>query len=111
MSKKFYTHLIEVESIVVELDQLNLADHEKKHLAELVDANLHNTILDAVLSELKEEDKEKFLKHLQAEEHEKIWEHLNDKVDNIEEKIKKAASDLKEQLHKDIKEAKRKRND
>lgn len=111
MSKKFYTHLIEVESIILELDQLNLADHEKKHLAHLIDANLHNTILDAILSELNQEDKVKFLKHLQEQSHEKIWEHLNDKVDNIEEKIKKAASDLKEQLHKDIKEAKRKNND
>lgn len=103
--KNFYTHLVEVESLVVELDQMDLTDDEKIHLASLIDSNLHHTILDAVLSELPEEEKEKFMQALAEDDHQKIWDHLNSKVDNIEEKIKKAAEDLKRELHEDIKES------
>jgi len=106
--KYFYSHIIDIESVVVELDKLDLEDHEKMHLSELVDSSLHHTVLDAILSELSEEDKRVFLKHLEEDEsHEKIWEHLNSKVDGIEETIKVAADLLKEDLHKDLKEAHR----
>ena len=104
--KHFYSELIEIQSIIIELDNMNLSDKEKTHLAHLFDSTLHHTILDAVLSELSPEDKEKFLEHLSKEENDKIWELLNSKVDNIEEKIKKTAEDLKKEMHKDIKESK-----
>ncbi len=107
MSKKhFYSHLVETDSIVVLINELDASDEEKAHLIALVDSQLHHTILDAILSELSEDDKRSFLKHLMHEEHDKIWNHLNSKVDNIEVKIKKAADDLKQELHEDIKEAK-----
>lgn len=102
--KTFYSHLIEVESIVLELDKLDLSDEEKIHLASLVDSSLHHTILDAILSELSEEDKKTFLQHVHEDNHDKIWKFLNERVDNIEDKIKKAAEDLKDQLHKDLQE-------
>lgn len=105
MSKHFYSHLVETDSLVVLINDLDITDSEKAHLISLVDSQLHHTVLDAILSELAEDDKRTFLKHLLDEDHEKIWNHLNDKVDNIEEKIKKAADDLKKELHKDIKEA------
>ena len=104
--KHFYSHLIEVESIIVELDKMGLSDREKLHLASLVDSSLHHIILDAVLSELSEEDKQKFLVHFKNNDHDKIWQLLNEKVDKIEEKIKTCADDLKKELHKDLKEAK-----
>jgi hypothetical protein len=103
--KKFYSHLIEVESLIIELDKLDLTEEQKIHLAGLVDSSLHHTVLDAVLSELSPEDKRAFLHHLNEENHNKIWQFLNSKVDNIEEKIKKAAEDLKTELKKDLKEA------
>ena len=108
MQKHFYTHLIEIESLIVELDALNLSDTEKHHLAELVDSSIHHTILDVILSELSESDKKVFLDHLESNDHSKIWNHLNNKVDNIEDKIKSAAEDLKGELHKDIRETKEK---
>ena len=49
-----------------------------------------------------------FLKHLLHEDHDEVWKHLNTKVDNIEEKIKKAAEDLKKELHEDVKQVKSK---
>lgn len=108
MSKTFfYSHLIEIESVVTELDKLDLSAEQKKHLAELVDSSLHHTILDAVLSELSETEKKVFLNHIEENNHGKIWQFLNERIDKIEEKIKKAAEDLKEQLHRDLKEANR----
>ncbi len=107
MKRYFYTHLVEYESILVELDKLDLSEDERKHLAKLIDESLHHKILDAVLSELSEEDKKTFLLHHHREEHDKLWKLLNEKVDKIEEKIKKAADDLKDEMKKDIQESQR----
>lgn len=108
MLKNFYTHLINYEEVYIELDKLDLSEKERHHLAELIDANLHNSIIEAVLSELSDKDKHVFLKHLSEQNHDKIWELLNTKADNIEDKIRLAAEDLKKEIHKDIKEAKNK---
>lgn len=109
MKQQFYTHLIEIESLIVELDKLDLTEEQKIHLAGLVDSSLHHTILDAVLSELSPEDKRVFLNYLNEDDHGKIWQFLNNKVDNIEEKIKKTADDLKEELKRDLREVGKKK--
>jgi hypothetical protein len=103
----FYHKIIEIDSLFVELDYLELTDSEKEHLGELIDANLHHEILDAILSQLNEEDKKKFLHHMSKDEEGKIWELLNEKADNIEDKIKAAAEIVKKELHEDIAEAKK----
>lgn len=107
MRKVFYGHLIKIESVLMELETLDLTDKEKMHLAQLIDSNLHSTVLDAILSELDEDDKKIFLEHLNKHKHDEIWKLLNSKVDKIEDKIKKAADELTDELHKDIKEAKK----
>lgn len=108
MSKPiFYSHLIEVESLIVELDKLDLSSEQKIHLTQLIDSSLHHTVLDAILSELSEEDKIVFMKYLEENDHGKIWQFLNSKVDNIEDKIKNAAEELKKELHEDLKKAKK----
>jgi Mg/Co/Ni transporter MgtE len=107
MSKKhFYHDIIEIDSVFVELDNFDFSDDEKQYLGRLVDANLHHTILDAILSELNEADKKQFLNHLQKDEQTEIWELLNNRVEKIEDKIKQAAEEVKKELHEDIKEAK-----
>lgn len=106
--KHFYSHLIETESLIVQLDSLDLNADEKTDLISLIDSNLHHVILDTILSELSDEDKKILLHHVRYDNNDKIWELLNQRVDNIEEKIKKAAADLKKQLHKDIQEAPKK---
>ncbi|MBI2600739.1 hypothetical protein HYW42_02190 [Candidatus Daviesbacteria bacterium] len=107
MKRFFYTHLIEIESLTIELDELDLSNEEKTTLASLIDENLHHQILNAVLSELNDEEKKEFLRHLHQSEDDKLWKFLNEKVDDIEDKIKKAANDLKEEMCKDIKESQR----
>lgn len=104
--KYFYTHLIEIESVIEELDKMDLSKEEKIHLSQLLDSSLHHTILDAIFSQLNEEDKKVFATYLQEGEHEKIWKFLNEKIDGVEDKIKKVAKDLKKELYKDLKEAK-----
>lgn len=110
MKHHFYSRIIEIESVIFELDKLDLSTDEKIHLATLIDSNLHQTILDTILSELSNSDKEIFFTHLNKNDHDKIWQHLIEKVENIEGKIKKAAEDLKEDLHKDIKKVHRMKN-
>ncbi|MBI2330096.1 hypothetical protein HYU94_01790 [Candidatus Daviesbacteria bacterium] len=106
--KQFYSHLIQIESVITELDMLDLDPEQKIHLTTLMDSSLHHTILDAVLSELPLSDKRVFLNHLKEDNHDKIWQFLNERIDNIEGKIKKAADDLKFKLHKDLKVARSK---
>lgn len=103
----FYSQIVSFEEVLVELDTLDLSADERHHLGKLVDSNLHHTVLDAILAELSDEDKERFLRLINTDQHDQIWEHLNGKVDNIEDKIKKAAAEITSQMHKDIKEAKR----
>ncbi len=105
----FYTHLVSIESLVVELDNLELTQEQKIHLSSIIDSSLHHAIIDAVLSELSDQDKILFLKHLHENDHGKIWKFLNERADNIEGKIKNTADELKKQLQEDIKKSKEKR--
>lgn len=106
--KYFYTHIIDTSTLSLELGNMQLDAKERAHLLTLVDSNIHHAVLDLVLSELKPMDKKTFLSHLASENHDKVWKFLNQKVENIEEKIKKTAEDLKKELHKDIEEVKAK---
>lgn len=102
----FYSHLIEIESVLVKLDRLDLKQDHKKHLAALVDSHLHHTVLDVILSQLDVEDKVIFLQKLKDDPQDpKLLEFLNQKVDKIEDKIKAAAKKLSDELHKDIKKS------
>ena len=105
MKKHFYSHIVDTSTLSLELGGMDLAQEERVELISLIDANLHNVVLDAVLSELSEDDKKIFLKHLHLNDHDQIWKLLNSKTKNIEEKIRVAAEELKKELHKDIKAA------
>lgn len=103
--KYFYSHLIEIEETVAKLDQLGLSEAEKLHLTQFLDSSLHHKILDAILSELSDQDKRIFIHHVLEGDHDKIWKFLNQKIDKVADKIKKAAEDLKKELHQDLREA------
>jgi len=103
--KHFYSHFIETSIISLELGEMKLTQEERIHLTGLAESQLHHVIIDTILSELSEEDKRIFLHHLSFDNHDKIWEFINKRIDNIEDKIKKSAEDLKKKLHKEIKEA------
>lgn len=104
--KKFYSEVVDFSGVFEELATIDATDNEKRELLELAHDHLHQTILDAILSELSDRDKKIFLANLEYESEERIWKHLNEKVENIEEKIKTAADNLGVLLKKDIKNAK-----
>jgi hypothetical protein len=104
MKKFFYSHIIEIDSVLVELDKMNLSQEQKEHLVDLIESHMHQVILDLILSELSDEDKKTFLQHLIEEKHDDLWIHLQSRIEKIEEKIKSAAQDVKEDLHNDIKD-------
>ena len=105
MKQHFYSHIVETSSVSLALGDMDLTPEERKHLLDLVDHNLHHAILDSVLSELSDKDKQEFLELLAKDENDKVWELLTSRVDHIEDKIKQTADDLKDEIHKDIKES------
>ena len=106
-TKHFYTTIVNVDEVIAGLDVLDLSNAEKKELTDLAHLNLHTAIIDAVLSELTDADKKIFLELLVRDEHEKIWKHLNEKVENIEDKITTAGEQVKKELRQDIKKTKK----
>jgi len=107
MTTYFYSHLITFDSIVADLENLDLSKEEKKQLLSLAHSNLHHAIINTILSELSQNDKKTFLRNLAMDDHKKIWNHLNEKIQKIEEKITKTAEGLKAELKKDFKSIKR----
>lgn len=107
--KHFYSHIVEINTIVVELNSMDLEEHEKEHLLSLADSNIHHAVVDKILSELHHEDKKMFLRLSALDDHHAIWRLLNSKVKGIEKKIKHAADTILLELHNDIKEARKKR--
>lgn len=105
MKMHFYSHIVETSSVSLALGEMELTKDERRHLVSLVEENLHHAILESVLSELSEKDKQEFLVLLATDEHDKIWKLLKDRVDHIEDKIRQTAEDLKKELHKDIEDS------
>jgi hypothetical protein len=106
-NKYFYSSLVETTEISLELGEIELSPDERVHLISLVQANIHSVVIDTVLSSLPNEEKKVFLKNLVSQNHEKTWDHLKNNVSNIEEKIKSSIEEVKRQLQKDIKLARK----
>jgi hypothetical protein len=106
MIKHFYSYHVEIDSIIIEIEPLPIKDHEKKHLIELAESQVHHAILDSILSELSGEDRKTFLSHINSKNHEKTWKFLNSILKDAEKKITAAANKIKKELLADIKELK-----
>lgn len=102
MKKHFYSHLVEIDSLVIELDKLELKQDERDHLVELAHSNIHHSVLDVILSELPEEEKKTFLYLLATEDHESLWSHLKKHVKQVDKKIVQVAEKVKKELKSDI---------
>ena len=105
--KHFYSHLIEIHEIYLSISEMELPDDERGHLLSLAEANIHAMVINTVLPELSEDDKKIFLKNLLSDNHEETWEHLLNNAQNIESKISQSLKNLKQELLKDIEEAKK----
>lgn len=105
MTKHFYTHLIEIDTIEARLRELPIEDHERHELILIVHETIHHVVIDTVMSELSEDDKRILLNHIHAEDHPSIWTLLKEKIENVEDKIKAAVTRHTSDLHRDIDEA------
>ena len=106
MKKDFRHGSSNVGSLSVFLDELDLTKEEKSHLLELASDSLHHAILDTILTHLSKKEKDVFLHNLVTNDHDRIWKHLRDNIEGIEEKIKKTAQQVKSELNAHIKETK-----
>ncbi len=106
-NKHFYAHLVETTDIVLELGELDLSPEERIHLLSLVEANIHSSVINTVLSTLDEKNKKIFLSNLMLSDHIKTLEHLKQTSIDIEDKIQKTISTIKEELLEDLKKAKK----
>jgi hypothetical protein len=102
--KTFYHHLISTNDIEIELNKLGLADHERIELLEIAENTIHYTIIDIVLSELKEEDKKSFLEHHAIGNSETTLRFLKERIDDLETRVKESAEILKKNFLNDIAE-------
>ncbi len=108
MVVSFYTKLITIEPLLQEMDSLDLSEEEREHLSNLIDSSLHHVILDQILSNLSDEDKKVFLKKFSDNPNDdKLLEFLNQKVENIEDKIKNVSDELVTKMHSDVKQSRR----
>lgn len=107
MDKHFYTHLIDLSPLYDSLAQLDITEEEKNELYELAHSHIHHAIMDEILSQLNEEDKQKFIDHLSSDNHDQLWKHLNEQIESLEEKIIKTAHELRDELHQDIRDTKK----
>lgn len=104
----FYSHIIEIESVILKLEEMGLPNEQKIQLAQLIDSTIHQTILDIIFSKLSDEDKKIFIEKLQEDpQDKKLMEFLNSKIENVEDEIKEAIAQLKEELHQDIEKVKK----
>ena len=106
--KFFFYQIIEIDFLLEELHSLKLEDQHKHHLANIIDSSIYHIVVDESLTYLNEKDKKLFLKMVHEDpENLQILEFLKNKVDGIEDKIKKVADELFQKMHQDIKEAKK----
>lgn len=104
----FYSHIIEIESVIVKLDELNLDETQKKHLASLLDSIIHHEILDLALSKLTDSEKSVFISKMHENpKNRELLSFLNSKSEDIEKEIKAAANEIIKEFHKDIEESHR----
>ena len=101
--KHFYTHLIQVNDITLDLGDVEMSKEERLHLLSLLDANIHATVMHTVLSELPTGEKKIFLTNLVENNHDKILKHLRMHINDLDIKITNAADKLISEMRNDIK--------
>ncbi len=102
MKKNFYSQLVDIEAVYFSLHALDMNEKEKQDLMVIVESSVHHLVIDTVLSELPEKDKEKFMTHLAANDDAAVWKLLRKNTKDIDKKIVKAVEELKKELRQDI---------
>ena len=100
MSKIFYDHLIVLEEVNIQIDEVAKTSEEKEELWKLVDEIIHHRVMSAILEKLPEKHHKNFLKTFYASPYdEKLISYLNEKIDDdIEKFIGREIKSLSDEL-------------
>jgi hypothetical protein len=108
MAKIFYDHLTVTEEIVTELDKYKITSVEKTEIVELIDENVHHSVLNVILKNLPKEKHEEFLLAFHHRPHDPdLLEYLKKEIKDIEKIITDEANKVKKELLAEIKNAQR----
>lgn len=102
MKKHFYSHLVSIDSVLIEIGTLEVTYEEREHLRNMAESTIHYAIMSEVLEDLTPEERKVFLQHVMKGEHDKVWKLFDKKVEKIEEKILRASDEIKSILLQDI---------
>lgn len=104
MSKIWYDHLIILEEVEVELNNLNLEAEEKEELNHLIDEMVHHRVMDRVLRVLPRHHHANFLIEFKKRPHDPaLVDYIDEKIDeSVERHIKEEIKILKEELLEDL---------
>ena len=100
MSKIFYDHLIVLEEVNIQIDEVAKTSEEKEELWKLVDEIIHHRVMSAILEKLPEKHHKNFLKTFYASPYDdKLISYLNEKIDDdIEKFIGREIKSLSDEL-------------
>ena len=92
------------DNIILELNMLDIKEDEREKLLKLADDLAELRFLNVILGKLEEKDKELFLDQVHSGQPEILAEFLREKIDDVEELIKKHAVDLEQEVIEDIRD-------
>ncbi len=104
MSKLFFDHLINLEDVEKEINEVSSTKEEKDELWQLVDEIIHHRVLGCILDKLPRKDHEEFLGMFHRHPYdEAIIDYLREKIGgNVEEIIKQEIGTLAFELLTEI---------
>ncbi len=103
MSKIFYDHLIILNDLEIRISGLELEPEEREELGQLVEETVHYRILTVILDSLPQENHQEFLGFFhQAPHEENLLGYLKEKIEDIEEIIRREIKDLEQALLEEI---------
>ena len=94
------------DNIIIEINSLDVENYEREKLLKMADELAENRFLNAVLDNLKEQDKEIFLDYLNGGTPELVAEFLHQRIEGIEEVLKEHGKALEYEILEDIKSIK-----
>lgn len=105
MSKIFYDHLLELESVTKHIGALEIPKDEKEELWHLVDEMLHHRLLGVVLDKLPEVHHEEFLEKFVKNPHDRsLIAYINDLIDgDIESHLMSEISQFESEIEEIVK--------
>lgn len=89
-----YERFANKENIEAKLQELNLVEHERKHLLDLLAKIYQQHLLTGILDLLAQEDRSSFLEKFYYAREAEVITFLQDRVENLTEKIDKLVSQL-----------------